>query len=101
MGAARRISRTRRAAAEGIRREIFEETGLKLSDLAFLRVRTVGKHIEILFRARSDGTPQINSNEIKGFDWFAAESLPEQMNRDEKAFILKVVGGEFEKVPRL
>ena len=83
--------------ADGIRREIFEETGLELNDLALLRIRTARKHIEILFRARSDGTPQVNSSEIKGFEWFAREHLPEQMNAGQKAFILKVVSGEFEK----
>ena len=82
---------------EGIRREIYEETGLELSDLNLLLARSAGKHIEILFRATCDGTPQINSDEIKGFNWFAAEHLPEQMNQGQKAFILKVLSGEFEK----
>jgi 8-oxo-dGTP diphosphatase len=83
--------------AEGIRREIFEETGLELCDVSLLRVRAVGKHIEVLFIARSDGAPRISSDEIKGFGWFAAEELPEQMNKGQKAFILKVLSGEFEK----
>jgi ADP-ribose pyrophosphatase YjhB (NUDIX family) len=82
---------------KGIRREIYEETGLDLRDLRLLLVRSVRKHIEILFSAASDGRPQINSNEIKGFNWFAAEHLPEQMNQGQKAFILKVLSGEFEK----
>ena len=83
--------------AEGIRREILEETALELRDLELLRVRTVGKHIEVLFSAKSDGTPQTDSSEIKGFEWFAPEHLPEEMNQGQKAFILKVLSGEFEK----
>jgi ADP-ribose pyrophosphatase YjhB (NUDIX family) len=83
--------------AQGIRREIAEETGLDLSGLTLLRVRTVGKHIEVLFSARSDGTPKLKSDEIKGFRWFAAEQLPEEMNPGQRDFILKVLGGEFEK----
>ena len=83
--------------AECIRREILEETGLELSQLVLLRVRTVRHHIEVLFFARSDGTPRIVSDEIKGFEWFAAEELPPEMNPGQRAFILKVLNGEFEK----
>lgn len=83
--------------SDGVRREILEETGLELSGLALVRVRTVGKHIEVLFSARSDGTPRIKSDEIKGFDWFAREELPEQMNKGQKSFIVKVLSSEFEK----
>ena len=82
---------------EGIRREIREETGLELWDLKMLRVRTVRKHLEILYRARTSGSPEIKSREIKGFDWFAVGELPPSMNRAQTTFIEQVLIGEFEK----
>src|SRR5689334_14750892 len=47
-----------------IRREIREETGLELEKLTFLRVRTINRHIEMLFRAETSGTPRVLSREI-------------------------------------
>lgn len=82
---------------EGIRREIREETGLELLDLKMLRVRTVGTHLEILFRARANGSPEVKSREIKSLDWFAAGELPRSMNNAQRTFIEQVLSGEFEK----
>lgn len=72
---------------EGVRREIREETGLELREVKLLRIRAAGTHIEILFRADSDGTPEIRSREIKDFRWFARASLPVEMNSEHKAII--------------
>ncbi len=82
---------------EGIRREIMEETRLELSDLEMFRVRTLGSHIEILFRASADGTPQLDGREIKRFGWFHARELPEKMNDAQKDLIESVLEAEFEK----
>lgn len=71
----------------GIRREIREETGLELAELALLRVRTLGTHIEMLFRAISDGDAEVKSKEIKGLGWFDTASLPPRMNAGQKKFI--------------
>lgn len=76
---------------EGIRREIREETGLELGSVSLLRVRTVGTHIEMLFRSASDGSPALKSSEIKDFGWFDRSSLPGQMNEDQKKFIESVI----------
>jgi 8-oxo-dGTP diphosphatase len=77
-----------------IRREISEETGLELENLKFLRVRTINRHIEMLFRAETGGTPQVLSREIKGFGWFAVEAMPEEMSGVQKATVEKVLRGE-------
>ncbi len=77
---------------QGLRREIREEVGLEISDVSLIRVRTLGKHIEMLFRATSDGTAAIKSREIKGFGWFSAASLPTEMSAGQKAYALKVLG---------
>lgn len=82
---------------EGIRREIREETRLELFDLKMFRVRTLGSHIEILFRASANGTPQLDGKEIKGFGWFQIDELPEKMNGAQKHLIESVLEAEFEK----
>ena len=43
---------------DAIRRELREETGIELEDLALYRVRTIGRHVEILFTARGVGRPK-------------------------------------------
>src|SRR5262245_42971076 len=40
---------------DAIRREIKEETGLELTALEMVWIRTIHKHVEIIFRARSSG----------------------------------------------
>jgi 8-oxo-dGTP diphosphatase len=76
---------------EGIRREIREETGLELESLKLLRIRTIGTHIEMLFRAASDGIPELKGTEIRDFGWFDRSSLPDGMNSDQKKFIESVL----------
>ena len=80
--------------AEGIRREIREETGIEMNNLRMFRVRTLGRHLEILFTAASDGTPEIKSKEIKGFGWFGRGQMPEELNSAQKALIEEVFNGD-------
>lgn len=82
---------------EGIMREIREETKLELDDLVLRRVRSVGKHLEILFSAKGGGEPVLKANEIKGFGWFGRDELPEDLHRSQKVFIVEVLDGAFEK----
>jgi ADP-ribose pyrophosphatase YjhB (NUDIX family) len=77
-----------------IRREIREETGLELENLKFLRVRTLHRHIEMLFRAESSGTARVLSREIKGFGWFEPDAMPEDMSEVQKLTVEKVLRGE-------
>ena len=79
---------------EGIRREIREETGIELEAVRLFRVRIVNTHIEMLFAAGRVGTPEIKSREIKDLGWFTAETLPENMNAEQKIIIGKVLNGE-------
>lgn len=81
----------------GVRREVGEEIGLELSGLRMLRVRTLGSHIEILFRAFSDGVPEVKSPEIKGFGWFPASAMPEGMHAGQRALVERVLSDQFEK----
>ncbi len=73
---------------DALTREIMEETGLELHDIKLIRIRTIGTHIEILFRAKSAGTPKI-SREIKRAGWFKAAAMPEKMESLEKSYIRK------------
>lgn len=76
------------------RREIREETGIELENLRMLRVRTIGRHIEILFRAESNDEAVVSSREIKSLGWFAVEEMPEEMSKVQKAIVGKVLRGE-------
>lgn len=72
---------------EAIVREICEETGLKLKNLEMFRVRTIEKHIEILFRAEADGVAEVKSFEINAVGWFKTDNLPEKMTPIQKSLV--------------
>lgn len=80
--------------AEAVRRELREETGIELENLEMIRVRTLSKHIEIIFRARSNDFAKVSSREIKSLDWFTLDEIPEEMNGDQKYLVEKVLRGE-------
>lgn len=73
--------------AEAVRRELREETGLELKNLEMFSVRTIGRHIEILFRAQASGTASVKSREINAVGWFKASEMPEKMNQTQKSII--------------
>ncbi len=72
---------------EAVRREIREETGLELKSTKLFRVRTIGRHIEILFRAEAVGIAEVRSLEINAVRWFKTDELPEQMRELEKSIV--------------
>jgi 8-oxo-dGTP diphosphatase len=74
---------------DAVRRELQEETGIELNDIKLLNARTINRHIEILFRARSNGTPEVKSREINSLGWFKIDEMPEKMNRKQKSIIEK------------
>ena len=73
--------------AVALEREICEETGLKLKNLKMFRVRTIEKHIEILFRAEADGVAEVKSFEINAVGWFKTDNLPEKMTPIQKSLV--------------
>ena len=73
-----------------IRREIREETGLELTDITLFRVRTLKRHIEILYRAKATGSGMIGSREIKEIRWFDPADVPREMNLDQQFLIQKI-----------
>ncbi|HLM61652.1 MAG TPA: NUDIX domain-containing protein [Pyrinomonadaceae bacterium] len=77
-------------------RELYEETGIKLDDIKLLNVRTISRHVEILFRARASGTPEVKSREINSLGWFNVDKMPENMNRSQKAMIRNYLNNKLE-----
>lgn len=63
-----------------VSREIMEEVGLEINEITMLRVRTIGRHLEMLFSAEAEGEPEVLSREIKSAGWFAIDEIPSEMN---------------------
>lgn len=78
-----------------IRRELREETGLELEDLTLYTVRTIGRHVEILFTARGVGHAEVKSREILELGWFAPAEMPGGTSKIQKHIIeeLLAAGG--------
>jgi ADP-ribose pyrophosphatase YjhB (NUDIX family) len=74
-----------------IKREIREETTLELEKVELLNVRTIGKHVEILFRAEASGNPVPNSREIKEAGWFSLDEMPAETSGVQKRIIREVL----------
>ncbi len=74
---------------EAIKREIFEEASLEIRNLKLVSIRTRLRHLEILFRAEADGTPNPNSYEIRKAEWFSTDNLPPNLNETQKFLIEK------------
>jgi 8-oxo-dGTP diphosphatase len=76
---------------EAISREIFEETGLELENIEMIWVRTLYRHIEIIFRAKGTGKGEVKSREINQLGWFELEKMPEQLGKSQREIIKKVL----------
>jgi 8-oxo-dGTP diphosphatase len=76
---------------EAIRREIREETGMEINNVTMFRVRTIRRHIEILFRAEPLGEATVQSREILGLGWFGIHDLPEGLPRSQKNVISQIL----------
>ncbi len=78
-----------------VKREIREETGLELENIKLIRLRTMNRHIEILFRASPVGTAKVQSLEINELGWFKINEMPEKMSHIQKQVIEKVLNSEY------
>jgi ADP-ribose pyrophosphatase YjhB (NUDIX family) len=76
---------------EAIRREIKEETDLEITNVRLLLVRTIRKHIELLYVANADGDVVLKSSEIRDFGWFREDKLPEGVSKVQRALIKEVL----------
>ena len=80
---------------DAIRRELREETGMELENIEMIRVRTINRHIEILFRAEGRGKAEVKSHEISDVGWFNADNLPENVSEVQKVIIQNFLDSEF------
>ena len=80
-----------------IRREIQEETWIDLDDVEIFRIRTIDRHVEILFTATAIGEPEIRSGEILDLGWFDVGTMPEEMSSAQKEIIRRVLSGGNER----
>lgn len=76
---------------EAIRRELKEEAGIELKELKMYSIRTVNRHVEIIFSALADGDARVMSHEIMDLGWFANDALPEKVSRSQMLMIRRVL----------
>ncbi len=81
--------------ADALRRELREETGIELENVEMLRIRTLHRHIEILFRADGIGKAEVKSHEIFDVGWFRTDNLPEGLSGIQKIFIRNFLDSGF------
>jgi ADP-ribose pyrophosphatase YjhB (NUDIX family) len=74
-----------------LRRELREETGIELTDVRFVTVRTLHAHMEIIFKAIGVGEPLVKTREITNLGWFSLDGMPAEMSQDQQLLILKVL----------
>jgi 8-oxo-dGTP diphosphatase len=74
-----------------IRREISEETGLELENVELFRVRTIERHVEIVFRADGRGQARAVSREINDAGWFHVEEMPAETAEIQKRLVNQVL----------
>jgi len=77
----------REQPVDAVRRELREETGIELTDVELIRLRTSNGHIEILFRAESNDVAAVKSREINAARWFKVSALPENISRKQRELI--------------
>ena len=79
---------------DALRRELLEEVGVDLEDVRLVQLRTVGRHIETLFVAKSDQAPRISSSEIEEAGWYTLDELRDKLPADQFEISRKVLRGE-------
>ena len=75
----------------GLRREIREETGLELTNIRLARIRTMQRHLEIIFVAKGVGEASVQSREITELAWFDLDSMPGEMSLDQQFLIRNIL----------
>lgn len=78
-------------AHEAVKREIFEETGLEIEDVQMMWMRTLNRHIEIIFRAKGTGKAEVKSREINSLGWFTFDEMPPEMHKGQREIIKKAL----------
>jgi mutator protein MutT len=74
---------------EALRRELREEIGLEVDDVEVFAARSFSrpKQVEVLFRARANAEVKSLTIEVERAEWFALDSLPEGLPRDQRGYV--------------
>ena len=74
---------------DALRRELREEIGLEVDDVEVFAARSFKKpkQVEVLFRARANQQVKSLTIEVERAEWFALDSLPEGLPRDQRVYI--------------
>ena len=74
---------------EALRRELREEIGLEVEDVELFATRSFKKpkQVEVLFRARANANGKPLTMEVERAEWFAIDSLPEGLPRDQRDYV--------------
>lgn len=80
---------------DAVKRELCEEAGVNIENLQFLKIRTNGQHVEVIYRAEAKNTDaRPKSLEITEARWFQIEQLPDLSKRERELFTLARKVGE-------
>ena len=79
---------------QAIARELIEETGITLKEIRMLHLKTLGRHVEILFAAKANEPGEIRSSEIDHLGWYAFDEIPERLPSDQRRIVERVLSGE-------
>jgi 8-oxo-dGTP diphosphatase len=76
-----------------LRRELREEVGLELTgiELSFVRTLHTTQQVEVIFRARKNGSAEPQSVEIERSGWFSLLELPEGLSEEQRHLIERVL----------
>ena len=74
---------------DALRRELREEIELEVDDVEVFAVRSFAKpkQVEVLFRARANGSVRPITIEVERAEWFALDSLPQGLPQDQRRYV--------------
>lgn len=81
---------------DALRRELREEIGLEVDEVEMFAVRSFKKpkQVEVLFRARANAQVKSMTIEVERAEWFALDSLPQGLPRDQRVYIERAAKSE-------
>ena len=81
---------------DALRRELREEIGLEVDDVKVFAARSFRKpkQVEVLFRGRANAQVKSRTMEVERAEWFAIDSLPEGLPRDQRVYIERAAKSE-------
>lgn len=74
---------------DALQRELLEEIGLDVEEAEVFAARSFKKptQVEVLFRCRANAQVKSLNMEVERAEWFAIDSLPEGLPRDQRVYI--------------